>query len=759
MIAASGLTNQVQYVLLSMDIPYSVVENDSANSTTSLLFYGFKTNSAAPKGTPPTCSLPDYSSNSFAFLEAPFEQGTPDTASTNSFLTFMLTDNTLAGAQAILERSVAADSSFPTETVYLEKTSDLQRSVRFFSFDNAIFDSRIRGDSSVVRISSDFTGFENIRGLSTGFQNLSLSSNAFLPGAIGDSLTSFAGVLFAPNDQTTLLEFLNAGASGSYGTVAEPCNFLQKFPDPLAYFYQTRGFNLAEAYYLIILNPYQGLLVGEPLCAPFARPAQGDWSGLTNGTVLSGAGSLPQAAFTSVSAPVLLDQVDLFVDGVFVRTITNVAPAPGNVLSVSLNGSPIQYTVPQGATLRSVTAGLAAALNTQSNATRVATIATADRIELQGLDVATPGTNIAVTVSAAGGVTILTSAARPDFLDTMATGYIGLTVTNTVVQGDWLQLQVTKTNGSQISISVTNNSTDTNVADLCQLLMNAVNAEPALQASDGVIAADLFPDVSIAEFFLYARTAGWPAAQVRAELTASADLAVIPSGAQTLEDNLTDLRPRNHLYLSTGRNQISVLPAFDSTQLADGYHELTLVCYEGTGVRTQTHTSRTVRVQNTGLSATLSPNLTGTNVTLDAPLLFTVAANTNALSRIELFSSGGSLGVVSNQTSATFTIPNNLLGVGLHPFYAVVTDSLGRQYQTERISIRIIPSIQLGISGPPFALSWAGVTGVAYDVLSSTNLASPFQTVATVVASGPIVQWPIPAASGGPSFFRVRPRF
>jgi uncharacterized protein (TIGR03790 family) len=50
MLTLSGLTNQVQYVLLSMDIPYRIVEGDSANSTTSFLFYGFKTNAPVAQG-------------------------------------------------------------------------------------------------------------------------------------------------------------------------------------------------------------------------------------------------------------------------------------------------------------------------------------------------------------------------------------------------------------------------------------------------------------------------------------------------------------------------------------------------------------------------------------------------------------------------------------------------------------------------------------------------------------------------------------
>ena len=46
MVASRGLTNQAQFVLLSMDIPYRVTDGTGQNSTTAALFYGFKTNTA-----------------------------------------------------------------------------------------------------------------------------------------------------------------------------------------------------------------------------------------------------------------------------------------------------------------------------------------------------------------------------------------------------------------------------------------------------------------------------------------------------------------------------------------------------------------------------------------------------------------------------------------------------------------------------------------------------------------------------------------
>jgi uncharacterized protein (TIGR03790 family) len=749
-----GLTNQITHVLLSMDVPYRVEEGESANSTTSVLYYGFKTNTPAAPNFPGTCSLPDFSSNSFAFSETPFELATPNTAETNSFLSFMLTDNTLAGAQAVLARGVAADSTFPTQTVYLEKTSDPARNVRFFSFDNAVFDSRVKGDSSVVRIDSDSTSFESIRGLLTGFATLSLSNNVFAPGALGDSLTSYAGALFDGTGQTTLLAFLDAGGAASYGTVVEPCNYLQKFPDPMAFIYQGRGFGAAEAYYQSVLNPYQGLFVGEPLSAPFAAPARADWSSLTNGAVLSGQAELPPAVFTGAETNLPIGRVDLFIDGAYARTLTNIAPAEGTTLSLTVNGITNEYAVPADSTLFSVTKGVANLLNTQSNLTQVAAFPFGDRIELQSLDVSRPGNQVMLTASSTPGSTLSLNPAQPNCLDTLATGYFGPIVTNATSPGDWLLLQLTKTNGSQVSLSVTNVGT-TNVAELCQSLLNAVNASPDLQGPDGIVGGELYQDVNLGQFFLYARSAGWPAAKVQANLSASSNLVVLTAGEHAFEDNLSDLRPRDQVFLSCGWAQLSVPVTLDTTPLADGFHELRLVEYEGTSVRTQTHISRTVQVRNGNLSAGLSSGIAGTNVSLDTPLTVSIQANSINISSIDLYTTGGLIGTVSNQATASFAIPLTWLGVGLHPFYALVSDSQGNRFRTQTLTLRIIPPLALTLSSSPLKLSWSSVPGLSYDILASSALANGFQRIDTVTATAATAEWPVPSA-GTPSFYRLR---
>ncbi len=759
MVASRGLTNQAQFVLLSMDIPYRVTDGNNINSTTSALFYGFKTNTAPVAGIA-SCSLPDNSSNSYAYSELPFSRATPNTATTNSFLAMMLTDTNLAAAEATLARGVAADSSFPTQTVYLAKTSDSARNVRFVEFDNAVFENQVAGNYAVTRIDSDATDFTNLFGLMTGLAGFLLETNAFAPGALGDSLTSFGGYILENSGQTPSLAFLEAGASGSYGTVVEPCNYTQKFPDPVDYFYQARGFSLAEAYYQSVLNPFEGLMVGEPLAAPFAHPGGANWTSLTNGTVLSGQIIL-SPIFTVAATNLPLASAGLFVDGIFFQTMTNLPPAAGNVLSATLNGHTINFTVPANATLPSAATGLAAALNSQSNLTQVLAFPVGDRIELQSLDINVPGSNVTATASAAiGSASRLTAqviAARPNFLETVATGYQVVTIQNAPIVGDWLQFTFIKTNGVTVTLAVTNNTTGATVGTMAQNLVNLINSTPALESAAGLLASDFFdydPGLPAAQFTLYARAPGWPASQILATLNTSANLQATPVGTNPLADNVTDLRPRNHLYLSSGANSLAINFACDTTQLPDGYHQLTAVACEGTSVATQTKVVRNVVIQNTSLSAILAALPAGSNAAFAQQLQFTVTANATNISRIELFSTGGSVGVATNQAAAVFNLSAAYLGLGLHPFYALVTDQSGHRYQTQTVLYRIIPAITLTITSTPPTLAWPTIVGRQYDLQSTTNLTTAFQTVTTIAATNAIIQWPI-VATGTAGFYRV----
>ncbi len=694
-ISGRGLSNQVQYVALSMDIPYATVQSNFHNGTTSGLFYGLKTGAG----------LNAYMlTNSYAGSEAVFADAKPAAAEGGySFLTTMITAGSLAQAKSLVDQGVNSDSTFPTAPAVLAKTSDPLRRIRYTAFDNAIFNTRLRGNYSVIRKNTDsMTGETNLLGYQTGLMTLSVPATVFAPGAMADSLTSYGGAIFGYNEQTSLLAFIHAGAAGSYGTVTEPTANAAKFPNPQNYFFQSRGFNLAECYYQSLDIPFQGLVVGEPLAAPFAVAASGGWEGIASDEIISGAKSF-SVQFTATDTTRPLSRIELFVDGKFFQVLTNITPAAGNQISVRLGTQTIIQTVPPNATLATLAASLAATINspTISNATRTAAQAFGDRVELRftGGNRPLPPRNLRVTSgSATNQITadvpaFMTSigtasarttflAARPSFLDSPAQGIKTLAVNGSVQAGTWLRLTVTKTNGAVVVVTYTNPTAGPSPGSVLSNLVTLINAEPNLAGSDGVVAEDFtIPSFGNPSANLIARSPGLTAAGVRASLTSSS-MGTLPNTSVTLTDNLTDLQPRNHLYLTTGAPVLGSGIFLDTTSLADGSHELTAVAYEGSNVRTQTRVTIPVRVQNTPLTASLMlVDLAATNL-VSGNYQIAVTANTNNISSITLYSTGGAMGAVSNQTSATFAISGATLGVGRHPFYALVRDTLGRRYRT-----------------------------------------------------------------------------
>lgn len=112
----------------------------------------------------------------------------------------------------------------------------------------------------------------DVLGQFTGATRLKLRGNRYRPGSIVDNVTSYGGYLLDPKGQMSILSFIQNGACGAYGTVHEPTNSLRRWADltlPVRY---ASGFNLAESYYQTVADWRFGVLVGDPLLAPFAQP-------------------------------------------------------------------------------------------------------------------------------------------------------------------------------------------------------------------------------------------------------------------------------------------------------------------------------------------------------------------------------------------------------------------------------------------------------------------------------------------------------
>ncbi|MBM0742818.1 TIGR03790 family protein [Phormidium sp. CLA17] len=174
-------------------------------------------------------------------------------------------------AKALIDRGIAADGTNPKGTAYLLSTSDKTRNRRAPGYQ--FVTQQIAPLFNSVVIKSD--ALENKRNVMFYFTGViqvkKLETNQFRPGAIADHLTSFGGAL-TNSSQMSSLRWLEAGATGSYGTVVEPCNFPQKFPFPaIAMHYYLQGNTLLQAYWKSVAQPGQGIFIGEPLARPFGK--------------------------------------------------------------------------------------------------------------------------------------------------------------------------------------------------------------------------------------------------------------------------------------------------------------------------------------------------------------------------------------------------------------------------------------------------------------------------------------------------------
>lgn len=188
--------------------------------------------------------------------------------------TMSLAAANLAEAKKLVDRGVAADGGAPAGTAYLVSTTDRARNVRAADYPTLRKTLQAALPVEIVETNA-LENRHDVLFYFTGATHVAaLDSNTFLPGAIGDHLTSAGGDLFG-GSQMSSLKWLEAGATGSYGTVVEPCNFPTKFPAPgLVMAHYLQGETLIEAYWKSVAMPGQGLFIGEPLARPFAGAHQ-----------------------------------------------------------------------------------------------------------------------------------------------------------------------------------------------------------------------------------------------------------------------------------------------------------------------------------------------------------------------------------------------------------------------------------------------------------------------------------------------------
>lgn len=359
-----GLSNQIDYIVYSSDFPWRIslqayFPDDktlrgrgfaSLTGATYLwqyvrakspLIVSLNTNWYVPASEVDnrvTCQkLGNIESRGFHFRTAWAPDGTPAKDSDQGqryFLSTMLgvtsgRGNTVQEVISYLERAAFADGHRPRGTVYFMKNGNIRSKTRHECFDEVAAQLIRLGVPARVLPGKIPRGAHDIVGLMVGAADFDFAAanDTILPGAICEHLTSTGGALNSDAGQTPLSVFLRNGAAGASGTVAEPFAIQAKFPLPSLHLHYARGCSLAESFYQAVTCPYQLLIVGDPLCQPWASFPQVSVEGVQPGQEVR-----DTLAITPTGADVLGRKVALFeiyVDGRLVAR-----SKPGNTLSL-----------------------------------------------------------------------------------------------------------------------------------------------------------------------------------------------------------------------------------------------------------------------------------------------------------------------------------------------------------------------------------------------------------------------------------------
>jgi hypothetical protein len=223
--------------------------------------------------------------------------------------------NSVGEAIRSLHRSIGADGSRPRGTIYFMENRDVRSTTREWGFQRASELLRDIGVWSSVEEGVMPKNKGDVAGVTLGSADFSWESSGskLLPGAIGDNLTSWGGGLAEGDGQTPITEFIRDGAAGASGTVTEPYAIQAKFPAPFIHFHYAQGCSLAEAFYQSLAGPYQLLIVGDALCAPWKKELSVTPGDLTPGAVLKGRLHISPSSrsATGIAAAVF----ELFLDG------------------------------------------------------------------------------------------------------------------------------------------------------------------------------------------------------------------------------------------------------------------------------------------------------------------------------------------------------------------------------------------------------------------------------------------------------------
>jgi uncharacterized protein (TIGR03790 family) len=687
-IAAAGLSNQIDVLVLTRDLPYRVTVGSVANGSSAVLFYGFRTNG-------PPCSISSAARSDYFATETAFTHA--DGPSSNRYyLSSVLTGYDLDQARRTVDRAVLADGSFPTGRVALLHTEDEFRSVRWTQFDEVLFAAAFRGQGILPEaLDLDaLSSTSNLFGYLTGVATDPFPGTlGFVRGALADHLTSYGGFLFDPAGQMSILEWLRQGVAGSYGTVVEPCNYTEKYPHALLHEWYARGFSLGESYTMALSHPAEGVIVGDPLTAPYARPPALTVSGLVAGAVVTGDVALTISASTTGLAG-RVSRLDAALDGRWLGVVTNRPPTPGNTVSVTMLSTTCTATVQSGDTLEQVAVRLAAAVT--NAALGFSARASGDRVTIVQQAAGVSGAWMQVSAASGTGVasyaTVFARSVFTNFIESPVAAKEGLLLSGTPVTGDVLRTEVTRLDGVVVTNEAVATAGDT-AATLIAKLETAINAEPALSNASGCQAKWSTHLAADKELWLVARTNGWQGRNLLVTYSILTNVGSTLTTAYGFTDNFDDnedvLAARATVFLTEGETNLQATWNLAVTNLPDGPHIVEFVAYEGSAVRVQGRARIPFVVDRHNLTCAITNLVNGRHVLRGGAITAAVeSVSPGVVTQVVLRVEGKEAGVVLTPPYQVVW-PTTNYGAGVLGLQAQAWDDGGRSTVSDEVQLQL----------------------------------------------------------------------
>jgi len=225
--------------------------------------------------------------------------------------------STMKQAKEQLERSATADGTKPKGEFYFVDNQDPRSRTRKSQFAPAAEELKKLGYDVEIG-SAAAPSNKTILGATLGSASVDWSKgkSKFVPGALCDNFTSYGA--WWEKSQTKVTHFLNEGAAAATGMVYEPYTIPYKIPTTYAHVHYVKGCTVAEAIYQTVLNPFQMLVVGDPLCRPFADLPAFTLTGVTDRSLV---GSDLQIETSEDAGKAEIDHYDVYMDGLLHSTV------------------------------------------------------------------------------------------------------------------------------------------------------------------------------------------------------------------------------------------------------------------------------------------------------------------------------------------------------------------------------------------------------------------------------------------------------